>query len=186
MLRRWAAVADASPGWRPDRGAHPAGSHGSSISARRGRCRSTGESRCGTVRVGDICFSAPFVRRCLSGSLSLAAEIAQIDEFRPRERGADLAGRTPKRSSGSSLQSERRCCTRRPTRSIWPGTFSQRSSGCFFYCPTDVAPTSHALTRCSRNRRSIGLRARASAARKCSRAVLRLPRRSSSSPSAAE
>lgn len=42
---------------------------------------------------------------------------------------------------------------------------------------------SQARTRSSSDRRSIGLRASASAARKCSRAAARLPRPSSSSPS---
>jgi len=44
----------------------------------------------------------------------------------------------------------------------------------------------HAFRRRSRNRRSISLRAKARAARKCSRAASRRPRRNSSSPHAAK
>jgi cation diffusion facilitator CzcD-associated flavoprotein CzcO len=44
----------------------------------------------------------------------------------------------------------------------------------------------HAFRRRSRNRRSISLRAKARAARKCSRATSRRPRRNSSSPHAAK
>jgi ABC transporter substrate binding protein len=64
------------------------------------------------------------------------------------------------------------------------GHFLTKSRVSSIVLQTAKRPASHASTRCSRNRRSIGLRTRASAARKCSRAVLRLPRRNSSSPSA--
>src|ERR1700745_3434500 len=56
-----------------------------------------------------------------------------------------------------------------------------------FHCATCcVGPTSHAAKRCPKNRRSIGLRARASAARKCSPAISCRPLRSSSSPRVAK
>ena len=48
-----------------------------------------------------------------------------------------------------------------------------------------VHERSQAAMRCSKNRRSIGLRASASAARKCSRAISGWPLRNSNSPSAA-